>query len=92
MLTPDPIKGIPSIHVFKSCQHKIEWIDGKPHGDLGWEMEQYRFRTLHKADEEILREHIVTVNDHLISDLRYIVMALEMGSKVEVKSALEGMW
>lgn len=75
MMSPDPITMQPDIVIFKSCQYNPEWIDGEAHGDLGWEIQQYRFRKKTAVDEEINREAVVTKHDHLISDLRYIASA-----------------
>jgi len=74
-LKPKPMSGKSRIKVFKSCDYHTERINGKVVGGLPWEMKRYCYKKEQKADEETLREKVRKVNDHLIDDLRYIVMA-----------------
>jgi len=72
----DPMSGDVDVEIFKSCDYPVEWLgDGKSHGSLPWELGQYAFRKETSTDEEILRENVIQVNEHLISCTRYIVMA-----------------
>lgn len=73
MFAADPISKQPRVFIFQSCDHPVELVDGKYHGSLPWELERWQFTSEKKADEENLRERVARVNDHYISDLRYIV-------------------
>jgi hypothetical protein len=93
MLTPDPLTPMRSrIRVLKSCDYATERINGKVCGSLPWEIKKYQYKKEQKADEETLREKVRKVNDHLIDDLRYIVMAGPQGQKSNIKSAIGDNW
>jgi len=66
--------GQPRIKVFESCNHGVEYINGKPCGSLPWELKRYSFKKEQKADEETLREKVRKVDDHLIDCVRYLIM------------------
>jgi phage terminase large subunit-like protein len=63
------------IQIFESCNYGVEQINGQPAGSLAWELNRYVYKKKQKSDEEQLREKVRKVNDHLIDDLRYLVMA-----------------
>ena len=90
----DKVKRKSKIEILESCNYPIEHINGKPHGSLPWELSKYVYKREQKADEEQLREHVRKVNDHLIDDLRYIVMAGKMSLSTGggLKSDLDGSW
>lgn len=88
----DPITLKSRIEVFQSCDHATEIIDGKPQGSIAWEMKRYQYKSEKKADEETLREQVRLVNDHYISDLRYIVSRGIINVGRKIKSGLEEAW
>jgi hypothetical protein len=75
MFGVDPMSGEAQIYIFKSCDWPIKYINGQTYGSLPWELERYEYRQDQKADEESFRERVRTVDDDLLSDLRYIAMA-----------------
>lgn len=79
MFKGDPLTKKPRIFIFNSVDHAVEQVDGKYLGSLPWELERWQFMKEQKADDENLRERIALVNDHYISDLRYIVMNEPVG-------------
>lgn len=62
-LLPDPVTGKPLHYIFESCKRTIK------------EFMRYRYRTETKADEELMREHVVNVNDDMVTCDRYGLMA-----------------
>jgi len=75
MFKPDLITRRAKIEIFKSCDYGTEYIGGKVHGSLIWELRRYQYKTEQKGDEETLREKVRKINDHYIDDVRYIAMA-----------------
>jgi hypothetical protein len=89
----DPVDDRCRIYIFASCDYANEYIAGKPCGSLPWELKRFSFKAEHKADEETLRENVRTINDHLISDLRYIVQAdSAASSNITIISGLANAW
>jgi len=68
MLRPDPITGKASLYCFKEYQGKSNWA-------LNDEFDEYQFLPDTKADEATFRERVRLIDDDLLDDLRYIVMA-----------------
>ncbi len=91
-LTVDPIHQKAKVQVFKSCDHKVENINGKPCGSLAWEMSKFQYKSEQKSDEETFREKVRKINDDYIDDLRHIVMAGPQGQTGQITSALAGKW
>jgi hypothetical protein len=86
MFTPDAITDKPGILIFESNMWEPQWIDGKTYGNIDWELKRYQYKREQKADEETFRERVRTVDDDLIDDLRYGVMAGSSmsGGRIEV--------
>jgi phage terminase large subunit-like protein len=80
------------IQVFRSCDHPLDYVNGKPVGSLPWEMRKFEYKKEQKSDEETFREKVRTVNDDYISCLRYIAMAGVQMSGQKITSALKGKW
>lgn len=81
LCTPDPITQKPRLYVARDGARAL--LD---------EFDEYQFIPDQKADEMTFRERVRKVNDDLISDARYIVMAESVGGDVEVKSAMGSKW
>lgn len=93
MCSADPISGDCRLYVFASCDYAVRMINGKWHGSLPWELGRFQFKSEKAADEETLREHVRKVDDHFISDLRYLVMMEPVGlNQQPIRSALDGRW
>jgi len=92
MLTPDPVHHGARVEVFESCNYPVEYINGKYHGSLPWEAKRWQYKKEQKADEETLREKVVSVNDHYISDLRYLSRYEPSYGQAEVASGIGGEW
>lgn len=94
MCSADPVSRQPKLFVFRSADHGPIYVDGKVHGSLPWELKRWTYKSEKKADEENLREQVRQVNDHYISDLRYIVLngPGSVGDGPSVVSSYEGSW
>lgn len=76
MLITDPKTNRPTIMVMDNCTELID------------EFEEYQFIPNVKQDDLTFRERVRTVNDDLLSPLRYLVMAGPQQRIPEVKSAI----
>jgi len=62
-LQPDPISGKPNHFVFSTCPKTVK------------QYMRYRYRKETKTDDELLREHVVNVDDDFVTCDRYGIMA-----------------
>lgn len=86
------MNGKTKVEIFKSCDHSMEYYNGKTCPSLPWELEHYQYKTEHKADEETLREKVRLVHNHYIDGLRYIAVAGQRGIVQEITSAIGSNW
>ena len=81
LLNPEPVSKKPRLFVTKDC---MELVD---------EFEEYQFMPESKADEMTYRERVRSIDDDLITCVRYIVMAGASASETgSGKSAYDGAW
>lgn len=92
MFGVDPMTGKSRIYIFKSCDWEPKVIGGHVHGSLPWECERFEYIQDQKADEDTFRERVRTVDEDLISGLRYIVMAGPQGERTQIRSGLQNAW
>lgn len=81
MLNPDPVSKRPTLFITKDA---IELAD---------EFEEYQFMPDSKADDMTYRERVRSIDDDLVTDARYIVMAGPgVGSGGKIESGIGDSW